>query len=91
MKLRIIFKLDAKLVLLYDDDEYPISCVEFAPYSGVKKIKNDRSKLLVEAKTIFNQAVGLDMNNHNQSNLKIVNIQVMGKFQTYQFSVSAKH
>lgn len=74
----VIFKLDAKLVLLYDDKEYPISCAEFAPYSGAKKIQNDRSKLLVEAKSIYNQAIGLNMSKHNESNLKIVNIQVMG-------------
>lgn len=33
-----IFKLDAKLVLLYDGTEYPISSVDFAPYAGPKKI-----------------------------------------------------
>lgn len=75
---RVIFKLDAKFVLLYDGDEYPTSCSEFAPYTGVKKIKSDRSKLLVEAKTIFNKAIGLNMSKHNESNLKIVNIQVIG-------------
>lgn len=50
---RVIFKLGAKFVLLYDGDEYPISCAGFAPYTGVKKIKGDRSKLLVEAKTML--------------------------------------
>lgn len=52
-----IFKLDAKLVLLYDGTEYPIPSVEFAPYAGPKKIKTDRSKLLVEAKTIYDKWV----------------------------------
>ena len=33
------FKLDAKLVLLYDGAEYPVSCLELAPYSGEKKIR----------------------------------------------------
>ncbi|EIE87027.1 hypothetical protein RO3G_11738 [Rhizopus delemar RA 99-880] len=31
--------------------------VEFAPYAGPKKIKTDRSKLLVEAKTIYDKWV----------------------------------
>ncbi|KAG1473309.1 hypothetical protein G6F56_001023 [Rhizopus delemar] len=33
-----IFKLDAKLVLLYDGTEYPISSVDFAPYAGPKRL-----------------------------------------------------
>lgn len=33
----VIFNLDAKLVLIYDDTKYPVSCTEFAPYSGAKK------------------------------------------------------
>jgi hypothetical protein len=57
-----IFKLDAKLVLIYDEEEYPIASVEFAPYAGPKKIKNDRSKLLTEAKIIYNQVVELGIN-----------------------------
>jgi hypothetical protein len=64
---RTIFKLDAKLVLLYDGDEYPISSVEFAPYAGPKKIKIDRSKLLVEAKTIYDKV----MDEGNAALLKI--------------------
>lgn len=74
-----IFKLDAKLVLLYDGTEYPISSVEFAPYAGPKKIKTDRSKLLVEAKTIYDKVMGLNVNEGNAALLKIVNIQIMGK------------
>lgn len=68
---RTIFKLDAKLVLLYDDTEYPVFSVEFAPYAGPKKIKTDRSKLLVEAKTIYNEVIGLDVNEGNTALLKI--------------------
>lgn len=76
---RVMFKLDAKLVLIYDENEYPVSCVEFAPYSGPKKIKTDRSKLLVEAKTLYNQTMNLNVDEENESILKIVNIQIMGK------------
>lgn len=81
-----IFKLDAKLVLLYDGTEYPISSVEFAPYAGLKKIKTDRSKLLVEAKTIYDKVMGLNVNEGNAALLKIVNIQIMGKIWLYSFS-----
>ncbi|KAG1176956.1 hypothetical protein G6F46_000830 [Rhizopus delemar] len=73
-----IFKLDAKLVLLYDGTEYPISSVKFAPYAGPKKIKTDRSKLLIEAKTIYDKVMGLNVNEKNTALLKIVNIQIMG-------------
>ncbi|KAK4518286.1 uncharacterized protein ATC70_001638 [Mucor velutinosus] len=73
-----IFKLDAKLVLLYDGAEYPISSVEFAPYAGPRKIKTDRSKLLVEAKTIYDKVMGLNVNEGNAALLKIVNVQIMG-------------
>ncbi|KAG1049586.1 hypothetical protein G6F43_008094 [Rhizopus delemar] len=52
---KINLHIYAKLVLLYDDTEYPIPSVEFAPYAGPKKIKTDRSKLLVEAKTIYDK------------------------------------
>ncbi|KAI9354231.1 hypothetical protein BD770DRAFT_325052, partial [Pilaira anomala] len=75
---RIMFKLDAKLVLIYNNNEYPVSCMEFAPYSGPKKIKTNRSKLLVEAKTLYNLTMGLNKNKENES-LKIVNVQIMGK------------
>lgn len=75
----IFFKLDAKLVLIYDDTEYPVSCAEFAPYSGQKKIKTDRSKLLLEAKTIYNQVMGMDICEENKDLLRITNIQIMGK------------
>ncbi|KAI9354028.1 hypothetical protein BD770DRAFT_412461 [Pilaira anomala] len=75
---RTIFKLDAKLVQLFDDEEYPVSCLEFAPYSGPKKIKSDRNKLLVEAKAIYNEVRGLQLSEENKSGLKIVNIQIMG-------------
>jgi hypothetical protein len=71
--------LDAKLVLVYDDTEYPVSSMEFAPYSGLKKIKTDRSKLLVEAKVIYNQIIGLNISDENAALLKITNIQIMGK------------
>lgn len=73
----IMFKLDAKLVLIYNNNEYPVSCMEFAPYSGPKKIKTDRSKLLVEAKTLYNLTMGLNKNKENES-LNIVNVQIMG-------------
>jgi hypothetical protein len=63
--------LDAKLVLVYDDTEYPVSCVEFAPYSGQKKIKMDRSKLLVEAKTIYNQVMGMNISEENKGKIGI--------------------
>lgn len=76
---RIIFKLDAKLVLLFDDEEYPVSCLEFAPYSGPKKIKSDRNKLLVEAKLIYNEVGSLHLSDENKIDLKIANIQIMGK------------
>jgi hypothetical protein len=32
-----IFKLDAKLVFLCDEEEYPVASVEFAPYAGSRK------------------------------------------------------
>lgn len=35
-----IFKLDAKIVFLYNDEEYPVSCMEFAPYAGPQKNQN---------------------------------------------------
>jgi hypothetical protein len=57
-----IFKLDAKIVLLYDEEEYPVASVEFAPYADPQKIKSDRSKLLAEARTIYNQVVELGIN-----------------------------
>lgn len=75
----IFFKLDAKLVLVYDDTEYPVSSMEFVPYSGLQKIKTDRSKLLVEAKVIYNQIIGLNISDENAALLKITNIQIMGK------------
>ena len=66
------FKLDAKLDLIYDDTEYPFSCAEFATYFGQKEIKTDRSKLLIEAKTIYNQVMHMDkpgfVENHQHSN-----------------------
>lgn len=81
----VFFKLDTKLVLVYDDTEYPVSCIEFAPYSGQKKkkIKMDRSKLLVEAKTIYNQIMGMDISEENKDLLRITNIQIMGKIGIY--------
>lgn len=57
-----ILKLDTKLVLLYDNTSYHISSVESAPYAGPKKIKPDRSKLLVEAKAIYDKVMGLNVN-----------------------------
>lgn len=80
---RVFFKLGVKLVLVYDDTEYPVSCIEFAPYSGKKKIKMNRSKLLVEAKTIYDQVMGMDINKQNQDLLRITNIQIMGKIGIY--------
>ncbi|KAI8085647.1 hypothetical protein BDF21DRAFT_242228 [Thamnidium elegans] len=78
-----IFKLDAKLVLLYDAAEYPVCAVEFASYAGSKKIKTDRSKLLVEAKVICDKVMELNINEENAALLNIVNIQIMGKFWLY--------
>lgn len=79
----VFFKLDAKLVLVYDDTEYPVPCVEFAPYSGQKKFKMDRSKLLVEAKTIYNQVMDMDISEENKDLLRITNIQIIGKIGIY--------
>ncbi|CEP08468.1 hypothetical protein [Parasitella parasitica] len=75
---KTIFKLDAKLVLLYDNAEYPVCAVEFAPYAGRKKIKTDRSKLLVEAKIISDKVMSLNVNEENAALLKVVNVQIMG-------------
>lgn len=63
----ILFKLDAKLVFIYDDTEYPVPCIEVAAYSGPKKIKTDTSKLLVEAKTVYNQVMGLNISEENEA------------------------
>ncbi|GAA5817137.1 hypothetical protein MFLAVUS_010678 [Mucor flavus] len=38
----------------------------------------NRSKLLVEAKTIYDQVMGMDINKQNQDLLRITNIQIMG-------------
>ena len=76
----VFFKLDAKLVLLYDDAEYPVSCLEFA-----KKIKTDRSKLLVEAKTIRNHIIGLGIDEDDELDLNITNVQITGKTVIYSF------
>ena len=76
----VIFKLDAKLVLLYDGAEYPVCAVEFAPYAGPTKIKTDRSKLLIEAKAIYDKVMGLNVNEKNSALLKVVNAQIMALF-----------
>lgn len=81
-----IFKLDAKLVLLYDNTEYPVCAVKFAPYAGVKKIKIDRSKLLVEAKIICDKVMSLNVNEENAALLNVVNVQIMGKFWLYSLT-----
>ncbi|KAI8639630.1 hypothetical protein BD408DRAFT_421032 [Parasitella parasitica] len=60
-----IFKLDAKLVLLCDNAEYPVCAVEFAPYAGLERIITDRSKLLVEAKIICDKVMSLNVNEEN--------------------------
>ncbi|KAG0769531.1 hypothetical protein G6F24_001004 [Rhizopus arrhizus] len=38
----------------------------------------DRSKLLVEAKTIYNQVMGMNISEENKDLLRITNIQIMG-------------
>ena len=53
--------------------------MEFIPYSELQKIKTDRSKLLVEAKVIYNQIIGLNISDENAALLKITNTQIMGK------------
>lgn len=42
----VFFKLDVKLVLIYDDTEYPVSCAEFAPYSVQKKNQNGQEQIV---------------------------------------------
>ncbi|KAF1801502.1 hypothetical protein FB192DRAFT_1341992 [Mucor lusitanicus] len=74
----IIFKLDAKLVLLYDHAEYPVCAAEFAPYAGLKRIKTDRSKLLVEAKVICDKIMNLELSEEQAALLSVVNVQVVG-------------
>ncbi|KAG1380216.1 hypothetical protein G6F60_005813 [Rhizopus arrhizus] len=38
----------------------------------------DTSKLLVEAKTIYNQVMGMNISEENKDLLRITNIQIMG-------------
>ncbi|KAG2192938.1 hypothetical protein INT47_001302 [Mucor saturninus] len=74
-----LFELDAKFILLYDDAEYAVSCAEFAPYAGPKKIKVDQRKLIFEGKAIYNQVMTLGIGEGNEAILKIRNIKVLGK------------
>lgn len=73
-------------MLLYDNAENPVSAVEFAPYAGRKKIKTDRSKLLVEAKIICDKVMSLNVNEENAALLKVVNVQFMGIFWLYSLT-----
>lgn len=86
----IIFKLDAKLVLLYDHAEYPVCAAEFAPYAGLKRIKTDRSKLLVEAKVICDKIMNLELSEEQAALLSVVNVQVVGKFWLYSLTFYSK-
>ncbi|CAO3657055.1 unnamed protein product [Mucor hiemalis] len=65
-------------ILILTSIQLIIGVTDFAPYSGPKKIKTDRSKLLVEAKAIYNQTMNLNVEKENESILKIVNIQIKG-------------
>lgn len=74
-----IFKLDAKIIFIYDNDEYPVSSLEFAPYAGPQKIRNDRSKLLVERKALYNTISDLHITNEHAENLDTINVQIIDK------------
>jgi hypothetical protein len=85
-----IFKLDAKLVLIYDNEEYPVASCEFAPYAGPQKIKSDRSKLLLEGNILINKMAGLNIDQSNMGKLNIVNLQIMGKAWVFSFPFDYK-
>ncbi|KAI9248345.1 hypothetical protein EDC94DRAFT_652747 [Helicostylum pulchrum] len=75
---KVFFKLDLKIVVIVDQKEFEVAALEFAPYAGRKKVAGDRSKLLAEAKTIYNSIIRIGIDESDASMLNIVNMQIMG-------------
>lgn len=74
----IFFKLDLKVVVIIDQKEFEAAALEFTPYAGRKKVAGDRSKLLLEAKTIYNSIIRIGIDESDALALNIANMQIMG-------------
>lgn len=71
-----IFKVDLRIAFSYKKNIYRVAVCELSRPSGVNKIANDHTKLLLESKTVMNNMVEIGV---AIANMKVPALQLMSR------------
>lgn len=72
------FLIDLRVISMWEDDEVDVAVGEVAGCPDVSKVKADRSKILKEAKALYDSIIEDPLSEEDAAHLQITGLQIIG-------------